>query len=77
MWTERGFEGKLLGRATFDPKTERFVAFELVAVGERWGATRYNFRTDLDRSPFGFASVLAGDKPIHHVAPAFVDNYGW
>src|SRR5439155_1402045 len=42
----RGFDAKLLGRATWDEKAARFTAFELVAAGSRWGATLYNGRAD-------------------------------
>lgn len=38
----RAFEGKLLGKGIWDGK--RFVKFELVALGERSGRTRFNFR---------------------------------
>jgi hypothetical protein len=33
--TERGYDAALFGRAVYDGKAGRFVAFELVAVGER------------------------------------------
>src|SRR5271170_5918604 len=39
---ERGLEMKLLGSARFDRKQRRFVGFEVVAVGTRWGGTQYN-----------------------------------
>ena len=75
---ERGFDGQLLGRATFDRKTGRFVAFELVALGSRWGATQYNGRTDdLGPAPMGVAFSLAGDAPADRVAPASMWEYGW
>src|SRR5262249_29943178 len=37
---KRGFETRLLGKATYDGTKERFVTFELVAVGTRWGGTQ-------------------------------------
>ena len=75
---ERGFDGKFLGRATFDVATGRFVAFELVALGSRWGATQYNGRTDdPGPAPMGVAFTLAGDSPADHVAPASMWEYGW
>ncbi len=75
---ERGYEAKLLGRATLDRGTGRFVAFELVALGERRGGTQYNFRgDDLDPAPLGVALTLAGDDPEDRVAPAHVWAYGW
>lgn len=75
---ERGYEAKLLGRATYDLQKEKFVAFELVAVGSRWGGTLYNGRgDDLDPAPMGIVFTLAGEQPADHVAPAFVWEYGW
>jgi len=76
--TKRGFEGRLLGSATWDTKTNRFVAFELLAVGTRWGATQYNGRhDDLAPQPIGYLFELASDAPHEHVAPAGFWEYGW
>jgi hypothetical protein len=67
-----GLDTRLLGTATYDVAKERFVAFELVAVGTRWGGTRFNFRRgDLDAAPMGVVFTLAGDSPGERVAPAF------
>jgi hypothetical protein len=35
---------KLLRSANFDRKQGRFVSFEVVSVGTRWGGTQYNGR---------------------------------
>jgi hypothetical protein len=75
---KRGFETRLLGSAKYDLKQERFVAFEMVALGTRWGGTRYNRRADdLEPGPPGVAFTLAGDTPAEHVAPAYLRAYGW
>lgn len=75
---ERGLEGPWLGRAVFDPQAGRFAAFELVWLGRRWGATRYNGRTDDGApGPMGVAFTLAADTPAERVAPAQLSNYGW
>jgi hypothetical protein len=75
---ERGFEAKLLGRATFDLKAAKFTSFEMVAVGTRWGGTLYNGRGgDLDPAPIGVVFTLAADEPAERVAPAFFGGYGW
>jgi hypothetical protein len=75
---KRGFETQLLGNARYDLQQERFVAFEMVALGSRWGATQYNGRgNDLGPAPMGVAFTLAGDRPAEHVAPAFLRAYGW
>lgn len=74
---ERGSDGAFLGRATHDSRTGRFVAFERVAMGSRWGATRYNLRDgDLGPAPMGVLFSLAGDAPADHVAPASMGEYG-
>lgn len=74
----RGFEGRLLGSATWDAAAQRFVAFEMLAVGLRWGGTQYNARhDDLGPSPIGYVFELAGPEPHEHVAPAAFWEYGW
>lgn len=75
---ERGFEAKLLGRAVFDLELGRFVEFELLAVGRRWGGTRYNARAeDLGPAPIGVLFELAGPAPGDRVPPALLWSYGW
>jgi len=74
---KRGFKGDVGGEAVYDLKAERFVAFRLVAVGTRWGGTRFNFRQDdLELAPIGFVVQLASDRPADTVAPAFWYAYG-
>lgn len=71
---KRGYEARLLGRAKVE--NGRFVAFELVAVGTRWGGTQYNGRgDDLGRAPMGHVLTLA--EPGERIPPAFVWAYGW
>ena len=75
---KRGFEGKLLGRAVYSTKEQRFTAFEMLAIGSRWGATKYNGRSkDLGPAPQGFAFTLAGASPSERVAPANIWDYEW
>jgi hypothetical protein len=74
----RGLGTKIIGTATWDPSKGRFTAFEMVAAGTRWGASRFNFReNDRKPSPIGFVIQLAEDKPANRVAPAFIYMYGW
>jgi hypothetical protein len=69
---EHGLEMRLLGRATIDLAKGRFLAFELVAVGSRWGGTQLNGRRgDVDAAPIGILFTLAADSPCERVAPAF------
>jgi hypothetical protein len=73
-----GFETRILGTAEFDTQLNRFVKFEALAVGTRWGRTQYNFRRgDLEPSGIGVALTLAGDTPAEKVAPAHFYRYGW
>ena len=75
---KRGMDLKLLGHAKFDRSSGRFTTFELVAIGQRWGATRYNVRSrDLEPSPYGVLVTLAGNKPTERVAPEHFWAYEW
>jgi hypothetical protein len=75
---ERGFEGRLFGYGRYDLDQGKFVAFELVAVGVRWGGTQYNSRSDdSGPAPIGFLFRLAGDSPRERVAPTNFKVYGW
>jgi hypothetical protein len=69
---KHGFDTRLLGKATYDVTKERFLTFEMIAVGTRWGGTQFNFRRgDLGEAPMGVLFTLAGDSPSERVAPAF------
>lgn len=73
---ERGVETTMLGVAEFDRQEMRFVRFDLIALGTRWGGTKYNGREhDLEPHAIGFALSLADDDPP--VAPAFIWEYRW
>ena len=72
---DRGMEMTLLGDAQYDLDSQRFTAFELVALGTRWGGTQFNSRSrDLETAPIGIAFTLSRGE---RVAPAFVWRYGW
>ena len=77
---ERGIEAVIKGWLTYDTRTETFTEFDMLALGERWGATTYNFRQDdLERSPIGFAFKLLPAKPENKTKPAFAyeDYFGY
>ena len=75
---KRSFEAKLLGKAVYDRKKERFTGFEMLAVGIRTGATQYNGRSrDPGPAPMGHAFTLAGDTPAERVPPAYFGAYAW
>ncbi len=75
---ERGVEAELVGRAVFDPMAGRFVAFEMVAIGTRWGGTQFNGRhDDLDAAPIGWSFTLSSATSGSRLPPAHVWEYGW
>lgn len=75
---KRGYDLRLSGEAAWDLAKERFVKFELVAAGTRWGATQYNGRfDDLGPAPIGYLFQLASDAPHDKVPPSEFGNYGW
>ncbi len=76
----RGVDARLEGQAVYDLKAERFVAFEILALAERWGGNAYNGRLDsrdFGPAPLGIVLQLAGDSAAEQVAPLFLRSYGW
>jgi len=72
-----GYEPKLLGRATFNLKEKKFVSFELVAVGLRWGLGNCNQRHNPTPALMGIVLTLAGDSQAERLPPAFISRYEW
>lgn len=67
---ERGYHCRLHGRLSFDQAQQRFVRFDVLAVGDRWGGTEHNVRwDDLDPAPLGIAFELAEDLPRERIPP--------
>ena len=88
----RGFVSTLTGQAVWDLEAERFVRFQLLATGKRWGHTRYNSRqprrrgrggdaadrvSEATAEPIGVLLELLPPKATLRVAPAQIWNYGW
>lgn len=77
-----GVKTRLYGRASLSTKTGRFTRFDVLCLGTRWGATRFNFRggdrTTDDRKPSSIAFFvrLAGKEPGARVAPSHHGSYG-
>ena len=70
-----GVATQLRGSAKFDLKSSKFTSFELVALGQRWGRTRFNGRySEPESSPIGFVLRLAADD-APRVAPAVLFAY--
>lgn len=75
---KRGYDFELAGVATWDTAKDRFVKFELVAAGKRWGATQYNGRSDdPGPAPIGYLYQIASDAPHDKVPPSEFWSYGW
>ncbi len=72
-----GYAPKLLGRATYNLKDHKFVSFELVAVGLRWGLGSCNQRHNPAPALMGIVFTLAGDSQAERLPPAFISRYGW
>ncbi|MDP7011275.1 MAG: hypothetical protein QF685_07840 [Verrucomicrobiota bacterium] len=72
-----GYEPKLLGRATFNLKEQKFVSFELLAVGLRWGLGNCNQRHNPTPALMGVVFTLTGDSQAERLPPAFFSRYGW
>lgn len=73
--TPRGVVTKVNGSATYVYTKSKFEAFDLVAVGYRWGRTRHNGRSrGPEFNPLGFVvSIAPEDEPI--VVPGLMYGY--
>ena len=66
------------GAVAFDRKQQRFSRFDLLAVGERWGGSLYNFRdSDLNRSPIGFAFQVISNVEDNPTPPSYLAYYNY
>jgi hypothetical protein len=73
---QRGADFTLVGEADWDIATERFARFDLLAIGDRWGATQYNGRADdPGPAPMGVLFTITGEP--ERVPPAYIWSYGW
>jgi hypothetical protein len=59
----RAYACRLHGTAVYDTRDRRFLAFEMVAAGQRGGRDQFNFRQDyLGPAPMGVAYTLHEPK---------------
>ncbi len=73
--TANGVVTRVLGHATFDLDEGRFSEFEMVALGRRWGQTRFNGRgRDRESGPLGYVFRLAADNSPP-IAPTHIYAY--
>lgn len=66
-------ETHVLGSATFDATSKRFVSFDLLALGTRRGRTVNNGRATTEPSGVGFVCKLAPKG--WRIPPTFIDTY--
>jgi hypothetical protein len=70
-----GVTTRSLGHATYDLERQAFVEFELVALGRRWGFTKFNGRRDgAESGPLGFVFRLSPPS-AYRIAPAAIASY--
>jgi hypothetical protein len=70
-----GVVTRLVGYAAFDLDEARFVEFEMLALGRRWGYTRFNGRRrDGESGPLGYVFRLR-DPDSYRIAPAQIGSY--
>jgi hypothetical protein len=75
---ERGFDCRLTGFLSYERSQARFVRFDLLAVGMRWGGSEHNIRRDdLAPAPMGVAFELAGSEPADRTPPQGVSAGYW
>jgi hypothetical protein len=67
---ERGFDVHLLGYVDGDRQSKKLTRFDMVAVGDHWGAGPYTRGARPGKMPLGVAFELsAGDAPHDRVPP--------
>ena len=73
---DHSMKTNLLGEATYDLALEKFIEFEMVAIGHQFGKTQNNGRKHgTDSNYIGFLFKLSQDRTSDRIAPAFVDLY--
>jgi hypothetical protein len=76
---ERGYDARLLGRATVDVRHSKFLSVALLAIGQRWGGRGYAHsmrQGDLESQPMGFAfRMLPSSEPVGNAVPHHAANY--
>lgn len=71
---DRGYDARLLGRAKYDRKKERFVAFELVGLGEKSGGSKLS---PFETAVMGVTFTLAKPSAHEPIEPRYLSEYGW
>lgn len=73
---KRGCVFKIIGTAEFNVSNQKFTSFELVACGNRWGGTQFNWRdSDTDVAPIGVVCFMASKEPWERLRPLYLEQY--
>ncbi len=73
---DHGMKTNIIGEAEYDLNRNKFTEFEMVAIGKRYGKTKFNSRqSNTESSYVGFLFSLAENGKADKIAPAFVDIY--
>jgi hypothetical protein len=73
---KRGCDFKIIGNADFNVSRQSFTSFELVACGNRWGGTQFNWRdADTAVAPIGVVCFMASKEPWEKVRPLHLERY--
>jgi len=73
----RSLSTNIIGEARWDATRERFLSFELVAIGARKGRTTFNGRhREQNAAPHGIGFFLKIAPRDHRVAPTYINLYG-
>jgi hypothetical protein len=72
-----GYRANLMGRMVYDLTSQRFVGFDLVALGIRRHGGNEIRRDTPNPIPLGVLLSLAGNTPAERLPPAYLERYGW
>ncbi len=77
VMAKRGFEARLLGYLHYDALQKVLDRFDVVAVGDHWGAGHYTGAARPGRTPLGVTFTLAPQSsPARHVPPQGARDLG-
>lgn len=74
---QRGYDAALLGELRYQPATRKMTRFDVVAVGDHWGAGPFTGGARPGRNPLGVAIELANpDRAADLVPPQAAREHG-
>jgi hypothetical protein len=70
----REYDSKLLGKATFNLKTGKYMTFELVALGRKTGGSKLS---PFEECAMGVTFTMTESTTHDLVEPRYLSQYGW